>query len=302
MSPSMSARETGRRFDVVVPLDGSATAASALGVGFWIAQRSNGAVTVVHSAEPSTSHAAAERSDLDASLERFAEVAPYRIEISNRPPADAILAAAANGRALVCMSSNGRGGLARLALGSVAEEVVRRSPVPLVVTGPAGAAAMPLAAEQARMMYCTDGSELSTRAVGFAARFADATDMAVTVAQTIRPDEEVGSGDRPPPQPLRAEAIAHCGVIRDFFEAEGVASDAEVLFGDPVRAIPERAKSLPAALVTAVTHGRDGVLRYLVGSTVMALIRRSPCPMLVVGPAYDPEAAASIGGESARRS
>jgi nucleotide-binding universal stress UspA family protein len=53
------------------------------------------------------------------------------------PIADAILdTAVATDVDLIAMSTHGRGGLARLVLGSVADEVVRRTHVPVLLIRP----------------------------------------------------------------------------------------------------------------------------------------------------------------------
>jgi nucleotide-binding universal stress UspA family protein len=67
------------------------------------------------------------------------EVATFQIEtkvsvVEGRSAAEAILAAAERlGVDIVAMGSHGRSGLKRLALGSVAEEVARKSPRPVFI-------------------------------------------------------------------------------------------------------------------------------------------------------------------------
>jgi nucleotide-binding universal stress UspA family protein len=57
--------------------------------------------------------------------------------LSEEEPAQAILQVAANRRCdLIVMGSHGRTGLKRLLMGSIAEEVVRRAPCPVLVVRP----------------------------------------------------------------------------------------------------------------------------------------------------------------------
>jgi nucleotide-binding universal stress UspA family protein len=52
-------------------------------------------------------------------------------------PAGALLGHLADSdRTLVCMSSHGHGGIRRRLIGSVAEQLIRRAPTPVIVTGP----------------------------------------------------------------------------------------------------------------------------------------------------------------------
>ena len=59
---------------------------------------------------------------------------------------------------------------------------------------------------------------------------------------------------------------------------------------DPTQAIVQLASDLEADLVVVGTHGRTGLARFLLGSVAEGVVRRAPCPVLVVR---------SIGAESA---
>jgi len=52
--------------------------------------------------------------------------------------------------------------------------------------------------------------------------------------------------------------------------------------GDPRTWIEATARKLPADLVVMSTHGRRGVKRLLLGSVAEAVVRCSPCPVLLV--------------------
>jgi nucleotide-binding universal stress UspA family protein len=102
---------------VVVPLDGSETGARAQPFGHALAGHTGAQVVTVHVGDP----AAQVRADVHLS----------------GSPVDALLGfvQAEPGRVL-CLSSHGRSGLRRAVLGSVAEQLVRRSEVPVLVVGP----------------------------------------------------------------------------------------------------------------------------------------------------------------------
>lgn len=50
----------------------------------------------------------------------------------------------------------------------------------------------------------------------------------------------------------------------------------------PAQAITQVAADKDADLIVVGTHGRKGLTRLLMGSTAESLLRRSPCPVLVV--------------------
>jgi nucleotide-binding universal stress UspA family protein len=51
----------------------------------------------------------------------------------------------------------------------------------------------------------------------------------------------------------------------------------------PWREITEQAKALPADLIVMGTHGRTGLDHLLMGSVAEKVLRRAPCPVIVVG-------------------
>lgn len=270
---------------VVVPVDGSPLSEAALRPGVAIAQRIGARVLVVYAdGAPDAPDDIAAR--LATAVERFGDVVPVVTEAVTGAPADAILDAASGG-GLVCMGSHGRSGVRRLVLGSVAEEVVRRSPGSVVLVGPEGPTA-PLAGERIRMLVCTDGSEPAVAVVPAAADFAALVGAGCAVTQVIPPDEDVSLDGGPPPQPVREQAEAHVAALAADLRGRGLDADHHLLHGDPARSIEQCAAALPAAFVSVGTAGRSGVARHTMGSVAARLVRHAPCPVLVTrGP--DPD-------------
>jgi len=56
----------------------------------------------------------------------------------------------------------------------------------------------------------------------------------------------------------------------------------ELTEGDPVEEILRVAKDLGCDLIVMGTHGRSGLNRLLMGSVAEAVLRKGPCPVLVV--------------------
>jgi nucleotide-binding universal stress UspA family protein len=56
----------------------------------------------------------------------------------------------------------------------------------------------------------------------------------------------------------------------------------EVLFGDPGRAIAERAQQLQADMIVLPSHGRTGLAHLLIGSVAERVVRLAHCPVLVL--------------------
>jgi nucleotide-binding universal stress UspA family protein len=194
---------------VVISLDGSAVAESALRPGFAIAQRANACVTLLRAIDAQESESSC-TDYLRRAGERFAGVATFDVVTTGGPPADALLDATASGSALLCMASRGRGAVSRLVFGSVAEEVLRRSAGPVVVVGPSSGS-LPLLSETAWLLCCTDGSQAAERAAPAAAWFAQALELGTVVVQSIGPDESVSlDPEAAPPTPVRDAATLSC--------------------------------------------------------------------------------------------
>jgi nucleotide-binding universal stress UspA family protein len=96
-----------------------------------------------------------------------------------------------------------------------------------------------------------------------------------------------------------AQRAALIAEVRDFtyeVDADGVVVHVDVLEGDAVDTILNRAGEWPADLIVMGTHGRTGVQRLLLGSVAERVIRRAPCAVLTV-PArvLSPTRALSLG-------
>lgn len=138
---------------ILVPTDGSPEGEPAIRYAMEVATEHGAAVLAVHVVNvasytglPMESSwngvADALREEGEAAVERVLELAPERVAVETAvlegAPGQVIVDQADRSNVdLVIMGTHGRGGLDRLLLGSVAEQVVRRSPVP-VLTVPIG--------------------------------------------------------------------------------------------------------------------------------------------------------------------
>lgn len=292
---------TRRRPVVVVPLDGSDLATRALRPGVTLAAEVGGTVTAVIAGGP-RSEAGSSAGDPSAmareQLDQFDRIVPTRVESYEDPPAPAIAAAVASaGPAVVCMATHGRGDLAQLVVGSVAEEVIRTVDVPVVLVSERCRTSS-LVGERGRLVVCHDGSEAADHVVPVAAEFAARQAMATWIVEVVPPDEDVPDPDEPEAAPRRHGPAAVAterldGVVERFRElAASAVSDpprplpevtAEALHGADVgHAIEHFVERVGATYVAIATHGAGGLARAALGSVAMEVVRRSPCPVIVV--------------------
>ena len=172
-----------------------------------------------------------------------------------------VLMAKANRCDLIAMLTHGRRGLSRAVLGSVAEDVLRASPVPVLLGKPGAAKG-----SWNHVVAALDGSARAERILPWASRLAK---VAGTPLRLIR----VGDG------PEARDYLARTGAR---LERKGVAALPVQKRGDPARAVTRYARDIGAGLICVTTTGRTGLRRLLLGSVAEEIIRRSPCPVLAL--------------------
>ncbi len=137
----------------------------------------------------------------------------------------------------------------------------------------------------------TDLSALSRRPLAYAASLARWYEAQLTVLHVVPTFEPLPvraatlDGAVQLVQPVsRAEVLAE---LRRVVDSAGVGSlDISLVAeaGDPFRTIIDQALRVPADLVVLGTHGRGGFERFIIGSVAEKVLRKAPCPVLIVPP------------------
>ncbi len=195
--------------------------------------------------------------------------------------------AAAVSADMVFISSHGRSGFSRAWLGSVADEMIRTTRLPLVVTR--NVAGQEAGTAQIREIFVPlDGSVLAESGLAPAMDLARATQARITLAhivsvsplwpRTLLPTEdEMRPGLTGGAEYLEGVAA---GLRDDGFDiATRVAPG-----GMPATAIVELAMQMDADVIAMATHGYGGARRAFLGSVADKVLRSSPIPVLVTRP------------------
>ncbi len=197
--------------------------------------------------------------------------------------AAAILAYAARVEAgSLVLGTHGRRGLQRFRLGSVAEEVVRGSGVPVLVV-PNASVRMPGPGRP--VLVPIDLSE--TGALHLAGPFARLFGAEVHVLAVLDVVSEgiyarAGGPDRPDGHVSTAEMEAHLASL------DLDADEIHVAIGAPADQIVRFAETMRAGTVVMETHGHRGLARALLGSVTEAALRRLACPVLTLHAPSEP--------------
>ena len=200
--------------------------------------------------------------------------------------------ARAMGATLVVMTTHGRRGFERAWLGSVADEMIRTCPVPvLLVSARSGGAA----GDFRRIVVPLDGSPLSEgilkHALYLAAPHPSAELVLIDVVQPAPSDTWLKDGliASDPAEQIHATRVQEeqhylDGVARTL-TAEGARVQTRVRVGsDVASAILDAARTEEADIVALATHGRSGLTRLALGSVAQKVVREATTPILVFRP------------------
>ena len=280
---------------VLVPTDRSACAEHAYAPAADLAARTGAHVYVVHIAEygqPLPVDAAPVMWDdvaQDLRLPRglvppSGPVDVETVEAAFASTAGAILDCARTHRAdLIVMGTNGRRGLARVFMGSVAEEVVRLAECP-VLTVPCTDAP-----HDGPVVAPVDFSDASRHALRHARALARERGVALHAVHVIEwptsPPPYLADFGLPSLPDLRARAQTNLDAFVAAMPGEVIVTSVRVRVGGlAAYTLTEYADEVGAGLVVISTHGRTGMDRLLMGSVAERVVRTAPCPVLTVRP------------------
>jgi nucleotide-binding universal stress UspA family protein len=294
---------------ILVPLDGSSFAESAIPAAVSIAERVGGEIRLLRIRPHlwSDDAAALERAlDQEAwayladvtTRTRAVTTAPVSSDMRLGDVPEEIVAEANAGHDLIVMTSHGRGGLSRLWLGSVTDACLRATEKPVLVVRPSESSepAPPFVPE--RVVVPLDGSPVAQTALPFAVALADAFGVPLVLVRSVLAPVPIDgalfpTGDWVPldPHELVEGAKAELERIADGVETSRGRPSVQVDMGrHPAIAIGESAGRRGLVVIAAHAHG--GLHRAVVGSVSDKVVRTAEGPVLVIRPPH-------TGGERA---
>ena len=216
-------------------------------------------------------------SDLDA-------LSIVQEHISADTPAEAICGyAATHDVDLAVMGTHGRRGTDRLIFGSVAEEVVREAPCPVLTVRKRDEDAPAQAVQQ--VLVPVDFSAFSEAAVRHARAIAATYDAEIHLLHVVEvpehPPPHINPDEYPQPAVLD-QAELDLEKLAD--EHVGHAVTVAATGGDPSDSILAYVDEHGIDLVVTATKGRTGLDQLLIGSVAEQVLRQSPVPVFVVKP------------------
>ena len=308
-------------WNILVPLDGSTFSAHALPLAIGLARRARATLRLVHIHNPLAAVYAEAAVAYDSTLERELKLreetyledlaarvrsaagVTARVVLLEGPVAPTIqIAVAGTESQLVVMTTHGRGPFACAWLGSVADELTRSLPVPLLLVRP-GEDAPDLTRDVAlrHLLLPLDGSALAEAMLEPALALGALSDADYTLFRVIKPilPAPRGAGGfalNARIQALRAtiEEMQHAvhrdaqsyldAVARRLRERSFRVHTKVAVESQPAVAILREAAPPVIDAVALETHGRHGLPRLFLGSVADKVIRGASVPVLVHRP------------------
>lgn len=274
---------------ILVPLDGSPLAEQALAYAAELSVPTAATLLLVRAAYAHTLPGVDDRERKEgAIIEAEAYLAETATALTARGypcetlvpyghPAQSIIEEArlANS-ALIAMTTHGRTGPGRLLFGSVAESVVARSPVPVLVTRAwLPPHRQPFLPEKPLFVVPLDGSVFAESALGPATSLADDLGAGLML---VRAQAEDASLDAAHEYLIDVKTR-----LRPDYPELSVHTLVKI--SHPADAIEDVFGQSSASLVIMATHGRGGILRSLTGSVAGQVLKQGRAPLMLVRPA-----------------
>jgi nucleotide-binding universal stress UspA family protein len=280
---------------LLVPLDGSSLAERALPYAATLARGSARPLVLLHVLTPMPPrgeeliHEDAARVQLNAVAERLRSdslgvetvvsstlrggVAQVISEVAQR-----------HGCELIVMSTHGRGGLGRWLYGSVADEVLRRGSLPLVLVSVTSDHAWPTTGAL-RVLVPFDGSAVAEAAIKpMLASVRDLNPDVLLLQVVVAPR---GGAAAYMFEDLPTEIDQARELLEPFAEtlrAEGWHVRVHVVAGRVAASIANIASEESIDMIAMATHGRSGLARQVLGSIATETLQRATMPLLLLRP------------------
>jgi nucleotide-binding universal stress UspA family protein len=180
---------------------------------------------------------------------------------------------------LLILGTHGRTGLGKVFLGSVAEQILRHAPCPVLTVGPHVLMEAETAVEMKQILYATDLALDFTPAADYAVSLAQENQARLTLLHVI--DEE-RRGEFVHPSELMDAKLRS---LRQLVPPEAelwCEPTCWVRYGEPAEKILEAAKELGASLIVLGARPAGELATHFAAGTVHAVVSKARCPVLTV--------------------
>jgi nucleotide-binding universal stress UspA family protein len=288
---------------ILVPLDGSQMAESVLPVAVAVAKCISAQIILLHiiedrpprnvHGEPHLTSASESHEYLGKLVDRLRAEVAVDMHVHEAQEHDVALSVAAHAEELdigmIVLSTHGRSGPKRVVWGSIAQQVLRRAQVPVLLARPD----MKVPDKLESLLVSLDGSPGAEIALLMAVELACDCKAQIELVRVV-PTSGTLAGDeaavaRLVPTAIEAaldeEALQATGYLAEIVERlarQGAGAKPQILRGDPVQVLSDEARKSNASLIVVATHGRSGLGALWIGSVGAGLMSSADRPLLLV--------------------
>ncbi len=186
---------------------------------------------------------------------------------------------------LVVLGTHGRTGATKLLLGSVAEEIFRRSPVPVLTIGPEVRTSVHSGGRFHRVLLASDFGAASAAAAPYAVSLAQENCARVLLLHVMRKPDSRDDSEETRFQLSVAEAIQQLYETVPQDANLSLPPEVAVEYGEPAERILTVARERRADLIVLGLReatGRIGAATHLERATAHKVVAHATCPVLTV--------------------
>ena len=282
---------------ILIPLDGSSLAEQALPYALTFAKKGYSELVLIQVHEPILSgRAAAMMAERKIRLEAelYLNQIARRIQANNIQVKSTIVVGAAPGEILrfaekqqinlIAMSKRGQSGVTRWLIGGVAERVLRRARMPVLIVPAVDEQALKLhGAVYRRILVPLDGSPLAEGALSHGIALAGCFQAELVLVYVGRSSPDVENGAAEVQRNLQGSVNAdYLTDLVQGAENKGIRTRAVRLTGRPEREIVRYSESNQVDLIVMSTHGMANKPSLLLGSVAGRVTRGANIPLLLI--------------------
>jgi nucleotide-binding universal stress UspA family protein len=292
---------------ILLPLDGSQLAETAVPVVVYLAKKLRAQVTLLHVIEknaPETVHGQKHLVNEDEAYRYLADIAtkhfPKGVKVYRHVHTDeveqvstSILQHSAElDPDLIVMCAHGQGGLRDFMLGSIAQQVINTGKVPVLLLQPR-ITGSPQFTSFERIFVALDGNPEHETGFQVAAELAEELKASIHLIQVVPTLSTLDAKRAPTGTLLPATTMALLDIdedtASDYLEekiktlrAQNIEVSAEVERGDPARQVVQSADAHATQLIVLGTHGKSGLNAFWTGSVAPKIVEQTQIPILLV--------------------
>ncbi len=293
---------------ILVPLGGSSFAELALPMAVALARLMSAKLVLVRAAGgpiPTDESPAQAEAEAEWEAERYltrvarqlsGQGVPVETATPYLPPCEGILHESKTQHAdLIVMCTHARSGVETWRFGSVAEGVLSRSTVPVLLLRPEDASPRPPVLKESCILVPLDGSAFGESALPYACTMAQVLNTKIVLLRVIPIplfSMVLTDGLSAMEQRLnmeQADAGQYLAQVAQRLTETGLNVETRTCSGGAVSGIVEQGETTHASMIVITPHGRIGMNELIMGSVARGVMEWSSRPLLLVPPRQAPD-------------